>query len=125
MKKGMICRLIALTLILGFAFTNIQAQSSSGTGATVGQRYLVTPNPSGNFAMVISLGDGVNIAKIAINNNLGQLVSSNNYGDNTRVAMLDVSSLSAGVYTISISSSVSTETQILGVNFPICPPYCP
>jgi hypothetical protein len=128
MKKGMLCRFGILALVLTLSFSSINAQTSGGTGTTTPSgRFIVTPNPSSSFAMVIAVGDGNNISRVAIFNGLGQLVRDNNYGDNnnTRVAMVDVSDLSAGVYTINISNSVTTESQVLGVNFPICPPYCP
>ena len=127
MKKGLLFKFGILAVVLVLSFSSINAQTSGTTGTTAsGQRYLVTPNPSASFAMVIALGEGNNISRVAIFNGLGQLVRDNNYSDNnTRVAMMDVSTLSAGIYTISISGSLVTETQVIGVSFPICPPYCP
>ena len=91
-----------------------------------GAAYLVTPNPSSSFAMVISNGNnGRNIKQIAITDNTGNLVSNNNFGDNVRVATVDVSLLPSGIYTISISNGVTVEAHVLSVNYPICPPYCP
>jgi hypothetical protein len=126
MKKGMLCKFAILALVLILSFSNINAQTSGGTTTTYPSgKFIVTPNPSSSFAMVIAVGDGYSISRIAIYNKLGAMVSNNNYGDNVRVAMVDVSTLSADIYTISISSSTTTESQVLGVNFPLCPPYCP
>lgn len=127
MKKSIVNKFGILAIILTLSFSNINAQTSGGTGSTFpSSRFLVTPNPSTAFAMVIALGEGNNISRIAIFNRLGQKVGDKNYSEtNLRVAMVDVSTLSPDLYTISISSTTTTESQALAVNFPLCPPYCP
>ena len=135
MKKGMIYKFGILAVVLFLSFSVTYAQTSDGTNPNNGlgngnaygttSRFMVTPNPSASFAMVIALGEGNSVSRVAIYNGIGQLVRDNNFGDNQRVALVDVSTLSAGIYTINISNTTITESQVLGVNFPICPPYCP
>ena len=101
--------------------SGIKAQSN---GSPAGQ-YVVASSPALSFAIVIAAGNGTDISSVQISDQMGNVITNTNYNGDVRVAAVDVSQLEPAIYIITISNGLTAESQILSVNYPICPPYCP
>ena len=118
--KTALFALLAVILLLSFiSFSKIQAQT--------GVAFAVAPVPQISTAIVVSLGNGNanTIADVAVSDMNGNVLIHQSYGAGVAAATVDYSTLSPNIYVITVSSNTVAQSQILGVNFPVCPPYCP
>ena len=122
MKKVIFRFSVLIIVLLGISFSNTYAQDS-GTGSA--QSFVVAPIPVLSFAVVYSISSSTNseIRQVTISDMDGCVLINESFDSN--VAIIDYSTLSPNLYVITVSGDTQAQAQILAVNFPICPPYCP
>jgi hypothetical protein len=123
MKKFFLHQFTVLSaLILCVLLSNNTFAQDNGTTGT--QVFAVDAIPVLSFAVVYSL-DNTDIKEVTVSDMDGCVMINESYNSNVGIAVIDYSSLRPDLYVITISSNNVSQAQILPVNFPICPPYCP
>jgi hypothetical protein len=121
MKKVLFSRLAVIVLLLCISFSKIYAQDNTAVS------FAVAPVPQLSMAVVVSMGTttATTISDVSIYDMDGCLMINQTYGTGVNATLVDYSSLRPDIYVLTVSSDVTSQSQIIGVNYPICPPYCP